>query len=378
MDNRFFMYKKAGPSLDDVPSAGVTKPNIKNVPASGKPDIANIPNNPASPTQNKPAVPGNYTAAPKYFTHQNVKVMQQAIMNLHTLIQAKEATSSKEGMSFSQFLQYLMDRYIAKGKIQGQSYLQDDLGVEHREKDGTLPGALSKSKAQSSYFKNFMDTISNIGKHKGSLSEEKKADGVWGERTQNSIRVIYGFAKMMISVEQGLGLEPTYNSLNVLASIAKYKDTDVSKIPEKAQAALITAEEINKIGEAFDQFYTNVFGQYNLETSGKKPFTQIKPKAYTDKGIGEGKKAPSLDETLGKNKELYEKNVKSKIPNLVIPQNLTTGEGNKLVPLFEDISSVQNLKNWLYNNKVILDNNWAYLNLGKATGVIKNLINQLK
>jgi len=372
------MYKKAGPpgSIDEVSTQEVPKPKAPVLPGDTveKPKDSPKP----APAQNKPAVPGNYTAAPKYFTHQNVKVMQQAIMNLHTLIQAKEATSSKEGMSFSQFLQYLMDRYIAKGKIQGQSYLQDDLGVEHREEKGTLPGALSKSKAQSSYFKNFMDTISNIGKHKGSLSEEKKADGVWGERTQNSIRVIYGFAKMMISVEQGLGLEPTYNSLNVLASIAKYKDTDVSKIPEKAQAALTTAEEINKIGEAFDQFYTNVFGQYNLETSGKKPFTQIKPKSYTDKGIGEGKKVPSLDETLGKSKELYEKNVKSKIPNLVIPQNLTTGEGNKLAPLFEDISSVQNLKNWLYNNKVIIDNNWAYLNLGKATGVIKNLINQLK
>jgi hypothetical protein len=53
-----------------------------------------------------------------------------------------------------------------------------DLQSQLSQLQASSDQALSKSKAQSSYFKNFMDTISNIGKHKGSLSEEKKADGI--------------------------------------------------------------------------------------------------------------------------------------------------------------------------------------------------------
>lgn len=244
------------------------------------------------PTSPKATIPKTVKKDVAVKSIENIKKMQEAIIDLAKVFTSQRANIQKEEKVPSTIADYLTENYLS-------------------DKPGTSSVALS--------FEQISDPkISNL-----------VPDGKWGEKTNNALRNVYNFANSLLSLADDFSLKPmSYNRqfLDQLGVGVHYKD-DLPLLKKIEYAPIIT-KHINSIKDLYMELRNIIY---------KNP---------TYRSVIEGQKVEPEKKQVLPSKVLEALNNRYKFE-----VSYTTQAGVAKVPiLVKDISNSDNLKAWQQAN----------------------------
>lgn len=236
------------------------------------------------------------------------------------------------------FLQFMLNRYVDKSKKGGEQF---NLSLPDA-KDYAIPG---KQLPKSSFLQ-YLEMLKIVGHH-GTKEEVRNPDNNWDSYTDNSLRAAWaiGYAMSTLSGKLQENFSFTKDDLEKLGKLIPDSPEELKELGPEAKNKL--AENITplivKLKRSVNDFValmTDASHKYSQYISEGKTFDVLKNQEQT---------SLSRKDQLRKNELLQ---AQAKIPNVFIPEDVATGEGEKFPITFNDIANTSNFIKYLNDNEV--------------------------
>lgn len=315
--------------------------------------------------------------------------MQQSLIDLHDDIQKTEALAAQtkqveykpEGEAKT-----VRDESGQQSTIQPEretgyktflSFLSEhapsSAGREHSEytepKEGRkFPGATkpdqyyNRSDATQFDLKNFLQSISRVGKHV--RGQEAKPDGIWGNMTQTALENTYAFAKTMLDFSEGMQIgNMVFNEsdLKSFHGLILPAPTDNQEKSAKSKELMPIIQKVHQLFEFFNTKFLEKGGKgWGDYTSQQKAF--IDYKKHEDVG------KTGLD--------LY---ISRLDPNTVIGKVMsdTKGSGEITDVTVADLQSADNFKKFISEDRMTVDGHPVNLNNPDEVAMVFNYVKSI-
>jgi hypothetical protein len=355
MKNIVQLIKKIAKDDDlDVP----LNPNISKPSSVSKDDDLDVPLNPniSKPSSvskdNNVSVPSDTTAQKsKYVLARSplIKEMQEKMQKLADIIseqidfdslfqgilypQAANLQNISKSLGRTSFSNFMVLSYLRDSAVKGVEFDPD-------------PKKSKLSQKMPSDLKNMYVVLDSI-KRLGSESNEFAVDGIWGPRTNNSLRNIVAIADAILRISDDLGFKvKSFNSLQLkdLQSMIPLTDKDIS-LQEKNIRAPFISKYLDDLISLFKEFNEEILNSpYNKQQiEGASFITYKKSKTKDVPDMSDDEKNIYLDLVKNKNQSFYVQPDQAKF-------KINLGSGTPFIITAADLLNAQSLDNWASRN----------------------------
>jgi hypothetical protein len=322
----------------DVP----LNPNISKPSFVSKDDDLDVPLN---PNISKPSSVSKYVVTRSPI----IKEMQEKMQKLADIIseqidfdslfqgisypQASNLQNISKSLGRSSFSNFMVLSYLRDSTVKGVEFDPD-------------PKKSKLSQKMPSDLKNMYVVLDSI-KRLGSESNEFALDGIWGPRTNNSLRNIVAIADAILRISDDLGFEvKSFNSsqLKDLQSMIPLTDKDIS-LQEKNMRAPLISKYLDDLSSLFKEFNEEILNSpYNKQQiEGASFVTYKKSKTKDVPDMSDDEKNIYLDLVKNKNQSFYVQPDQAKF-------KIDLGIGTPFIITAADLLDAQSLDNWASRN----------------------------
>ena len=247
-----------------------------------------------------------------------IKAMQEAMIKLAYDVGNHQIHDNPDAGAFMNFL---VTNYANQATPTGKQTIQTKTDIGQ-------PLAQQVAKTPNDNFKGFINSMSQLG----TVGTRNKADGIWGEMTNNALKQIYSLANLLLKVQQDMGFDVSaYETIiNELQSNIPATTKGIN-INDLIQRANIITPDLLKLRALYDNFREKVLNDpnYAAQIKQEKPLlaatTSEKQKPFPVQGYEQHKNTPVYIRINGQGLYIYPSNLDS-VENfkkfLAIPTNL--------------------------------------------------------